>query len=66
LIYLIIATNPASTSSASDTKASDNLPDPDVLGQEIVEDLEAALEQFPESSRDLTRRRCAHREKINR
>jgi hypothetical protein len=25
---------------------SDNLPDPDVLGQEIVADLEAALEQF--------------------
>jgi len=27
---------------------SDNLPDPDVLAQEIVEDLEAALEQFRE------------------
>jgi len=25
---------------------SDNLPDPDVLAKEIVEDLEAALEQF--------------------
>ena len=27
---------------------SDNLPDPDVLAQEIVEDIEAALEQFRE------------------
>ena len=27
---------------------SDNLSDPDVLAQEIVEDLEAALEQFRE------------------
>jgi type I restriction enzyme M protein len=27
-------------------EASDNLPDPDVIAQEIVEDLEAALEQF--------------------
>jgi type I restriction enzyme M protein len=27
---------------------SDNLPDPDVIAQEIVEDLEAALEQFRE------------------
>jgi hypothetical protein len=26
-------------------EASDNLPDPDVIAQEIVEDLEAALEQ---------------------
>jgi hypothetical protein len=30
------------------SKKSDNLPDPDVLAQEIVEDLEAALEQFRE------------------
>jgi type I restriction enzyme M protein len=29
-------------------EASDNLPDPDVIAQEIVEDLEAALEQFRE------------------
>ena len=27
---------------------SDNLPDPDILAQEIVEDLEAALERFRE------------------
>jgi type I restriction enzyme M protein len=27
-------------------EASDNFPDPDVLAQEIVEDLEAAQEQF--------------------
>jgi type I restriction enzyme M protein len=29
-------------------EASDNLPYPDVIAQEIVEDLEAALEQFRE------------------
>ncbi len=32
---------------------SDNLPGPDVLAQEIVEDLEAALEQFREIALDL-------------
>jgi type I restriction enzyme M protein len=32
---------------------SDNLPDPDVLAQEIVDDLEAALEQFREIATDL-------------
>jgi type I restriction enzyme M protein len=32
---------------------SDNLPDPTVLAQEIVEDLEAALEQFREIAADL-------------
>src|SRR6266478_7999192 len=43
-------------SSGSETKAwkkSENLPDPDVLAQEIVEDLEAALEQFREIAADL-------------
>jgi type I restriction enzyme M protein len=34
-------------------EASDNLPDPDVIDQEIVEDLEAALEQFREIVVDL-------------
>jgi type I restriction enzyme M protein len=34
-------------------EASDNLPDPDVIAQEIVEDLEAALEQFREIVSDL-------------
>jgi type I restriction enzyme M protein len=34
-------------------EASDNLPDPDVIAQEIVEDLEAALEQFREIVADL-------------
>ena len=34
---------------------SANLPDPDVLAQEIIEDLEAALEQFCESDADLVR-----------
>lgn len=32
---------------------SGNLPDPDVLAQEIVEDLQAALEQFKEIASDL-------------
>ncbi len=32
---------------------SDNLPDPDVLAQAIVEDLEAALEQFREIASHL-------------
>ena len=32
---------------------SDNLPDPEVLAQEIVEDLEAALKQFREIAADL-------------
>jgi type I restriction enzyme M protein len=32
---------------------SDNLPDPDVLAQEIVEDLEATLERFREIANDL-------------
>ncbi len=34
-------------------EASDNLPDPYVIAQEIVEDLEAALEQFREITTDL-------------
>ena len=45
-------TKRASTSSGSRDKSleeSDNPPDPDVLFQEIVEDLEAVLEQFCES-----------------
>jgi hypothetical protein len=33
---------------------SNNLPDPEVLAQEIVEDLEAALEQFCEIATDLS------------
>ena len=32
---------------------SDNLPDSDILAQEIVGDLEAALEQFREIAADL-------------
>jgi type I restriction enzyme M protein len=32
---------------------SDNLPDPDVLAQEIVDDLESALEQFRQIATDL-------------
>lgn len=34
-------------------EASDNLPDPDVIAQEIVDDLEAALEQFRLITNDL-------------
>lgn len=34
---------------------SDNLPDPDVLAQEIVDDLEAAVEQFREITMDFCR-----------
>ena len=34
-------------------EASDNLPDPDFIAQEIVDDLEAALEQFKEIATDL-------------
>jgi type I restriction enzyme M protein len=32
---------------------SENLPDPDILAQDIVEDLEAALEQFRQIANDL-------------
>ena len=32
---------------------SENLPDPDILAREIVQDLEAALEQFREITEDL-------------
>ena len=35
-------------------RESDNLPDLDVLAQEIVEDLEATLEQFREIAADLS------------
>lgn len=34
-------------------EASDNLPDPDVIAQEIVDDLDASLEQFREIVGDL-------------
>ena len=37
--------------------ASDNLPDPNVIAQEIVEDLEAALEQFREIATDLEKKK---------
>ena len=52
------ATKPAWTSSTSETKASKNTTIfPDVLAQEIVEDREAALEQFREIVKDLEERR---------
>ncbi len=35
---------------------SENLPDPDVIAAEIVEDLKAALEQFAEIQADLAKR----------
>ena len=34
-------------------EASDNLPDPDLIAQEIVDDLESALEQFRLIANDL-------------
>jgi hypothetical protein len=50
----------AGSQSAADRSAceerneeADSLTDPDVLAQEIVEDFEAALEQFRESAMDL-------------
>lgn len=51
-----------STSSGSETsrKEPDNLPDPHVLAQEIVEDLKAALEQFRESASDLGMHQADH------
>ena len=36
--------------------ASDNLPDPDVIAAEIIEDLQAALEQFAAINADLAGR----------
>jgi hypothetical protein len=49
-------TKPASISSGSETKTGrirQSSRDPDVLTQEIVEDLEAALKQFREIANDL-------------
>jgi type I restriction enzyme M protein len=37
-------------------EASDNLPDPDVIAAEIIEDLQAALEQFSAIYADLSAR----------
>jgi hypothetical protein len=51
-----IATIPASTSSGSERRVSKTLTilsDSDVLAQEIVDDLEAALEPFREIAADL-------------
>ena len=39
--------------------ASDSLPDPEIIAQEIVEDLEAALERFRKIVGDLTDQRTA-------
>jgi type I restriction enzyme M protein len=36
--------------------ASENLPDPDVIAAEIIEDLQAALEQFAAIHADLAER----------
>jgi hypothetical protein len=36
-------------------EASDNLPDPDVIAHEIVDDIESALEQFKLIANDLGR-----------
>jgi type I restriction enzyme M protein len=45
------ATSVSFTLRGKSLEDSDNLSDPDVLAQEIVDDLEAALEQFHQSSR---------------
>ncbi|MEX2163169.1 MAG: class I SAM-dependent DNA methyltransferase [Sulfuricaulis sp.] len=45
---------------------SDNLPNPDVLAQEIVEDLEAALEQFREVATDLGAERALDSDAVTR
>jgi len=37
------------------SKTSANLPDPDIIATEIVEDLQAALAQFAEIANDLKR-----------
>ena len=52
------ATNLASISSGSDTKAlrtSANLPEPDIIAAEIVEDVQSALAQFATIAADLKR-----------
>jgi type I restriction enzyme M protein len=48
-------------------EASDNLPDPDVIAQEIVDDLESALEQFRLIANDLEngRSEMVKRESLN-
>ena len=53
---LITATGPALNLLARDEslEESDNLPDPDVLAQDIVEDLEGAFEPFREIAPDLS------------
>jgi len=45
----------SATSKDESLKDSANLPDPDVIAQEIVEDLEAALQQFATIAADLKR-----------
>ena len=42
-------------SSSAYFEDSANLPDPDIIAQEIVEDLEAALSQFATIAADLKR-----------
>jgi hypothetical protein len=47
-------------------KESDNLPDPDVLAQEIIDDLGAALEQFREIATDLGRNDPGDRKELTK
>ncbi len=44
---------------------SANLPAPDVIAAEIVEDLQAALEQFAQIAADLTTPEPSDRERAN-
>ena len=56
-LYIFAATKPASTWIRDESlEESGTLPDPDILSQEIVEDLEAALEQFREIANNLGER----------
>jgi hypothetical protein len=48
---------PTYSNSATQALKTPTIPDPDVLVQEIVEDLEAALEQFREIANDLGKTR---------
>ena len=53
LIWLVLNRLPIGRLARNAAKKHDNLPDPDVLAQEVVAELEAALEQFRKSVGDL-------------
>ena len=45
----------SATGKGESLEDSANLPDPDIIAQEIVEDLQAALAQFADIANDLRR-----------